>query len=150
MALEEAEKKAQEALKKEVVEKKTEAKPAEKKNVAADKPVAKPVVKATPKKPAPKPNAKAKAKPAPVVKVRVPQPSNFHSNMTDGADEVVYCLNLLGHGENVHMLRAAEFYNGADDVALQKRVDTCGKIITPADAAEQNKIIRSLNKSLGN
>lgn len=171
-ALEEAEKKAQETLKKAVVEKKTEAKPAEKQNVAADKPVAKPVVKATPKKPAPKPNAKAKAKPAPVVKVRVPQPSNFHSNMTDGADEVVYCLNLLGHGENVHMLRAAEFYaaengvaeqhyqqiiayvdefyNGANDVALQKRVDTCGKIITPADAAEQNKIIRSLNKSLGN
>lgn len=124
-----------------------------------------------PRKIVPTPKKTAQPKPAPV-KVRVPQPSKFHADMTDGADEVVYCLNLLGHGENQHMLRAAEFYaaeNGVkqehyqqivtyvdefytftDDKSLKQRVDTCGNVITPKNMTEQNKIIRSLNKSLGN
>ena len=137
----------------------------------AEQPVAAKTPDAKPKKVVPAPKKTAQPKPQ-LVKVRIPQPSTFHANMTDGADEVVYCLNLLGHGENQHMLRAAEFYaagNGvqeahykqivayvdefyqsADDQSLKQRVETCGNVITPKDTAEQNKIIRSLNKSLGN
>lgn len=134
------------------------------KNIETKKQQKQPIVPQKTAKPKPAP------KPAPV-KVRIPQPSKFHANMTDGDDEVVYCLNLLGHGENQHMMRAAEFYaanNGvkeahyqqivsyadefyasADNMAMKQRVDTCGKIITPNSATQQNKIIRSLNQSLG-
>lgn len=146
-----------------------EKKMADNKKSAANKvaPVTKkPVPKTQPKKPA----AKPQPKPQPVVKIRVPQPSKFHANMTDGADEVIYCLNLLGQGENQHMARAAgyyaaangvnearynqivsysaEFYNSADDGALKQRVEACGKVITPADATEQNRVIRALNEAM--
>lgn len=173
-ALEEAEKKADElskenektaAMLNKAEETKKQAAPEVKKEVAPKAPTVKP------KKIVPAPKKKAQPKPQPI-KVRIPQPSKFHANMTDGADEAVYCLNLLGHGENQHMLRAAEFYaaengikqehyqqiiayvdefyNLADDQSLKQRVETCGNVITPKDVTEQNKIIRSLNKALGN
>ena len=144
------------------------AKPVVAKAETASKPAVKAAVKPQPKKPE-APKKIAQPKPAPV-KVRVPQPSTFHKDMTDGAEEVIYCLDLLGQGENKHMMYAAgyyaaaegikedrykqivsyaeDFYNNSDDNALKQRVDVCGKIITPNDATEQNKIIRALNQAL--
>lgn len=162
--------KAVETAKASVTASKPAAKPAVVAKVeTASKPAVKAVVKPQPKKPE-APKKIAQPKPAPV-KVRIPQPSTFHKDMTDGADEVIYCLDLLGQGENKHMMYAAgyyaaaegikedrykqivsyaeDFYNSADDNALKQRVDVCGKIITPNDATEQNKIIRALNQALG-
>lgn len=169
---EEAQKIAEKSI---AVAKQSEAKAiaAAKASAATAKPVAKPVVKKAPKPQQKKPSAPKKvAKPQPApVKVRIPQPSTFHKDMTDGADEVIYCLDLLGQGENKHMMYAAgyyaaaegikeerykqivsyatDFYHNADDNTLKQRVDTCGKVITPNDSAEQNKIIRALNQALG-
>ncbi|MBO6288815.1 MAG: ankyrin repeat domain-containing protein [Alphaproteobacteria bacterium] len=176
-ALEDAEKQNQEALKK-VEDAQKQVKEAQKaiKAKAEPKPQAQPAKKVAPKvapKPQPKkpaqPKKIAQPKPTPV-KVRIPQPSTFHKGMTDGAEEVIYCLDLLGQGENKHMAQAGayyaasngvaearyqqivsyatDFYHNADDNALKQRVDACGKVITPNDAVEQNKIIRALNQSL--
>jgi len=104
-----------------------------------------------------------------------PLPKMPVSALTDkiyaGDEEVVYCLNYLGQGENQNMLRAAGFYAAASGINeerykqiaslsndffatavnadLKKRNDECSKIITPKDKNQQNRIIRSLNQSIG-
>ena len=99
------------------------------------------------------------------------KPSALNPKIYAGDEEIVYCLVFLGNGENQNMKRAAGFYAAASSIPerrfneiatqadmyystaleadLQKYYDTCGKIITPADAAKQNIIIRSLNSSVG-
>lgn len=89
-----------------------------------------------------------------------------------GDEEVVYCLQYLGmQGEQKNMTVAAGFYameTGVDkerhDAAMEAaktyyenasaddikaRADLCGQYITPKQAAKQNQIIRSINKSIG-
>ncbi len=98
--------------------------------------------------------------------------SVLSSKIYQGDEEVVYCLQYLGlQGEQKNMTVAASYYaaeNGvgkarydavaaeaqhyfenasADDI--KARADECGKYITPSDTAAQNKIIRSINKSIG-
>lgn len=99
------------------------------------------------------------------------KPSALNPKIYAGDEEIVYCLVFLGNGENQNMKRAAGFYAAASSIPerrfneiatqadmyystaleadLQKYYDTCGKIITPADATKQNMIIRSLNSSVG-
>lgn len=155
---------------------------------------------ATQAKPAPKPVAKAAAKPAPqnvkpskVVAKQLPQSqavaqkaqpkpqpapqkvvlqkSSFSADMYAGDEEIVYCLDLLGQGENKFLAPAAAFYaaaNGinearynqltgivdnfyksADEAMLEQRRQQCSAVITPQDAVKQNQIIRSMNKAIG-
>ena len=98
--------------------------------------------------------------------------SILSSKIYQGDEEVVYCLQYLGlQGEQKNMTVAASYYaaeNGvgkarydavaaeaqhyfenasADDI--KARADECGKYITPSNTAPQNKIIRSINKSIG-
>lgn len=139
----------------------------EKKAVAEEKKNAEPA-KAPIKKVQPQ---KTPAKP--VVKKQVYQPrySTLVPQIYAGNEEVVYCLNYLGQSENANMVKAAghyaaavginearynqivnmsnDFYNLKDAAMRQKRADECSKIITPADAARQNQIIRSFNYALG-
>lgn len=112
-----------------------------------------------------------KVAPKPQPKKVVLQNSNLVQGIYAGDEEVVYCLNLLGQGESMHMLGAASYYamqsgmtearyNQIKDLsnqffatapqdALRARVDACAKVITPADQNKQNRIIRSLNYGLG-
>ena len=98
--------------------------------------------------------------------------SELSSKIYQGQEEIVYCLQYLGlQGEQKNMTVAAEYYaaeNGVNktryDVAaaeakkyyensseadIKSRADLCGKYITPKNAVEQNKIIRSINRSIG-
>lgn len=118
--------------------------------------VAKPATK-TAKTTAPKPLFKASA---------------LSAKVNQGAEEVVYCLQYLGlQGEQKNMTVAAgyyavengvskarhdvavaeaqKYYENASEADIKARVDLCGKYITPKNAAEQNKIIRSINRSIG-
>lgn len=128
-----------------------------KKNVAKTaNTVAKPAAK-TAKTTAPKPLFKASA---------------LSAKVNQGAEEVVYCLQYLGlQGEQKNMTVAAgyyavengvskarhdvavaeaqKYYENASEADIKARADLCGKYITPKNAAEQNKIIRSINRSIG-
>lgn len=110
-------------------------------------------------------------KPA-VKKVTTPaKPSILNPQIFAGHEEIVYCLNYLGQGDDKNMLKAAGYYASAVGIGearynqianisnsfftssgpemLKKRSDDCGKIITPPDANKQNMIIRSLNYAIG-
>ena len=115
----------------------------------------------------------AAVKPAPKAPVKKlpPQKSKLTDKIYAGDEEVVYCLNYLGQGENQHFLQAAGFYaastgitekryneiievaNGyfahTSDEELKARNDECSKIITPDNKDEMNKIIHSINKAIG-
>lgn len=115
--------------------------------------------------------AKAKAEALKKAAEAAKKPSALNPKIYAGDEEIVYCLVFLGNGENQNMKRAAGFYAAASSIPerrfneiatqadmyystaleadLQKYYDTCGKIITPADATKQNMIIRSLNSSVG-
>ena len=145
----------------------------EEKNAATAKTAVKSVAKPSasvkaPVKPAPKAVKPAPKKPAP--KVVIPQKSSLFSGLMAGDEEIVYCLNLLGHGENQDMLKASGFYaadagigeprfrqiedmvmqnlSTVDEARLKQMIGLCGKVITPADANKQNQIIRSMNRVL--
>ncbi|MBR1825408.1 MAG: ankyrin repeat domain-containing protein [Alphaproteobacteria bacterium] len=105
-------------------------------------------------------------KPAQQGKVSVLNPQIFAGN-----EEIVYCLNYLGQGDDKNMLKAAGYYAStvgigearynkiadlsntffasADTNTLKKRSDECSKLITPSNAEKQNMIIRSLNYAIG-
>ena len=143
-------------------------KPAETKSTKlkqTPKNAAKPVQKETPK-----PAVKKEA-PKPAVKKEAPKPSVWEAKIFAGDEEIVYCMNLLGQGENENMLKGAgyfaasakinearyhqivdlanAFYANADEQSLKARNDTCAKIVTPKDATKQNQIVRSLNSAVG-
>ena len=142
-------------LEKQLAQKETESKAK-----AASKPV-KPILN---KKPAYK-------APAPVAKKVVIKPSSMVDGIYAGDEEIVYCLDYLGNGENDNMKRAAgyyaasvsisearykqivdkanDFYTKAEADNMTKRDNECSKIITPSDKSKQNIIVRSMNKSVG-
>ena len=127
-------------------------------------------------KPAAKTAAKPAAKPAKTAKTAAPKPvfkaSALSAKVNQGAEEVVYCLQYLGlQGEQKNMTVAAgyyavengvskarhdaavaeaqKYYENSSEADIKARADLCGKYITPKNAAEQNKIIRSINRSIG-
>ncbi len=98
--------------------------------------------------------------------------SPLAAKVNQGEEEIVYCLQYLGlQGEQKNMLTAAEYYaaeNGVNKTRyelaaaeakhyyenasaedIKSRADTCGKYITPKQADKQNKIIRSINRTIG-
>ena len=98
--------------------------------------------------------------------------SPLAAKVNQGEEEIVYCLQYLGlQGEQKNMLTAAEYYaaeNGVNKTRyelaaaeakhyyenasaedIKNRADTCGKYITPKQADKQNKIIRSINRTIG-
>ena len=115
----------------------------------------------------------AAAKPAPKAPVKKlpPQKSKLTDKIFVGDEEVVYCLNYLGQGENQHFLEAAGFYAASaginekryneiidvandyfahtSDAELKARNDECSKIITPDNKDKMNQIIHSINKAIG-
>lgn len=121
------------------------------------------------KKEVPKPLVQ-KVTPKPVHKVML-KPSVLDNKIFAGDEEIVYCMNLLGQGENENMLKGAgyfaasakiseeryhqivdlanAFYANADEQNLKSRNDTCAKIVTPKDTTKQNQIVRSLNSAVG-
>lgn len=156
------------ALTQKAEKKKTEVKSTVKnKTVKAQIPLKKIETKAKPSKTPAKKVAKASAK------KQLPQKkSSLSSKIYQGDEEVVYCLQYLGlQGEQKNMTVAAGFYavdagvnKTRHDVAVEEakhyyenasaadiknRADECGKYITPKQAAKQNQIIRSINKSIG-
>lgn len=156
------------ALTKKAEKKKTEVKSTVKNKTAkAQIPLKKIETKAKPSKAPAKKVAKASAK------KQLPQKkSSLSSKIYQGDEEVVYCLQYLGlQGEQKNMTVAAGFYavdagvnKTRHDVAVEEakhyyenasaadiknRADECGKYITPKQAAKQNQIIRSINKSIG-
>ena len=156
------------ALTQKAEKKKTEVKSTVKNKTAKDQiPLKKIETKAKPSKAPAKKVAKASAK------KQLPQKkSSLSSKIYQGDEEVVYCLQYLGlQGEQKNMTVAAGFYavdagvnKTRQDVAVEEakhyyenasaadiknRADECGKYITPKQAAKQNQIIRSINKSIG-
>lgn len=115
-----------------------------------------------------KPTYKA---PQPIVKKVVIKPSAMVDGIYAGDEEIVYCLDYLGNGENDNMKRAAgyfaasasisearykqivdkanEYFTKANDADMTKRDNECSKIITPNSHDKQNQIVRSINKSVG-
>lgn len=116
----------------------------------------------------------AKAKPVQQPKAPqkvVLQKSKLNEKIYAGDEEIVYCLNYLGHGENESMLRGAGFFaassginetrykqiitevenylNIAKEQDLQKRNQDCGAVVTPKNIDKQNQIIRSINRGIG-
>ncbi len=98
--------------------------------------------------------------------------SPLSAKISQGDEEVVYCLQYLGlQGEQKNMTVAAgyyavetgvskarhdvavaeaqKYYENASEADIKARADLCGKYITPKQAVKQNQIIRSLNKSIG-
>ena len=156
------------ALTQKAEKKKTEVKSTVKNKTAkAQIPLKKIETKAKPSKAPAKKVAKASAK-----KQLPKKKSPLSSKIYQGDEEVVYCLQYLGlQGEQKNMTVAAGFYavdagvnKTRHDVAVEEakhyyenasaadiknRADECGKYITPKQAAKQNQIIRSINKSIG-
>lgn len=117
-----------------------------------------------------KPAATKPVQKAPVKKLP-PQKSKLSDKIFAGDEDIVYCLDYLGQGENQHFLEAAGFfaasvgitekrYNEIVDVAndyfahtseegLKTRNDECSQIITPANKDKMNQIVHAINKSLG-
>lgn len=98
--------------------------------------------------------------------------SALSDKIYQGNEEIVYCLQYLGlQGEQKNMTVAAGYYAAENDVSkarhdvavaeaqhyyenasaadIKARADKCGKYITPQNAVAQNKIIRSINRSIG-
>lgn len=98
--------------------------------------------------------------------------SPLSAKISQGDEEVVYCLQYLGlQGEQKNMTAAAgyyavetgvskarhdvaaaeaqKYYENASEADIKARADLCGKYITPKQAAKQNQIIRNLNKAIG-
>lgn len=141
---------------------KAESKPA--KEIKTAKPSPKPVKPILKKKPVYK-------APQPIVEKVVLKPSAMAEGIYAGDEEIVYCLDYLGNGDDEQMKRAAghfaamasigearykqiidkanAFFLAAEDKEMNKRTDECSKIIFPADKNKQNQIIRSMNKSAG-
>lgn len=152
----EQEKKAAEEAKK--------AEAAKKVDTAKQEAIVKPVAKVAPKAPV-KPVVKK-----PIQKLP-PQKSKIFDGIYAGDEEVVYCLNYLGQGENQHFIRAAGYYAASANInekryneiagiandyfahapeqAMQTRGAECSGIITPKDKKKQNQIINSINKAIG-
>lgn len=97
--------------------------------------------------------------------------SPLSAKISQGDEEVVYCLQYLGlQGEQKNMTVAAgyyavetgvskarhdvaaaeaqKYYENASEADIKARADLCGKYITPKQAAKQNQIIRNLNKAI--
>lgn len=135
-------------------------------------------VKKTPaKKAAPKPVKPSLKKkpvykaPAPEVKKVILKPSAMVNGIYAGDEEIIYCLDYFGNGENEGMKRAAgyfaasasvseprykeivdmvySYYSGASEEQLKVRDKQCSEVITPKDREKQNQIIRSMNKAVG-
>lgn len=99
------------------------------------------------------------------------QKSKLNEKIYAGDEEITYCLNYLGHGENESMLHGAGFFAAsagiteerykqissevesflanASEQDTQKRNQECGTIITPKNNEKQNQIIRSINRGIG-
>ena len=98
--------------------------------------------------------------------------SPLSAKISQGDEEVVYCLQYLGlQSEQKNMTVAAgyyametgvskarhdvaaaeaqKYYENASEADIKARADLCGKYITPKQAAKQNQIIRNLNKAIG-
>ena len=157
-----------------VVSKPVEAKAESKKDVAGAKSteVKKEVAKVETKPIKPvlqkKPITKA---PEPIVKKAVIKPSTIVEGIYAGDEEIVYCLDYLGNGENENMKRAAghfaasasiseprykqivdkaeNFFNKASEVEITRRDVECSRVITPRETDKQNQIVRSMNKAVG-
>ena len=155
---------------------KTEVKDEVKKAVKPDTPKKEPA-KVASKKPAPKPVKPVLKKkpvyrtPQPIAKKVVITPSKIVDGIYTGDEEIVYCLDYLGNGENESMKRAAgyfaasvsisearykqivdkanDFFMKASAEDMTKRDGECSKIVTPEDKSKQNQIVRSMNKSVG-
>lgn len=147
--------------KKEVAEPKAKEEP---KKVASKKPAPKPIKPVLKKKP-------VYHAPQPIVKKVVITPSTMVDGIYAGDEEIVYCLDYLGNGENDSMKRAAgyfaasasisearykqivdkanDFFMKANAEDMTKRDNECSGIITPKDSSKQNQIVRSMNKSVG-
>ena len=109
--------------------------------------------------------------PQPIVKKVELVPSSIADGIYVGDEEIVYCLDYLGNGEDNNLKRAAghfaasasiseerykqivdkanEFFMNADDKTLTTQDSSCSKIITPSNHDKANQIIRSMNKSVG-
>lgn len=153
----------QEAVAK-VEPKKEEVKAEPKKEEVKTKPAPKPVKPVLQKKPVYK-------APQPIVKKIEVKPSTMVEGINAGDEEIVYCLDYLGNGENDNMKRAAgyfaasasisearykeivdkanSFFMKADDIDMTRRDNDCSVVITPKDKDKQNQIVRSINKSVG-
>lgn len=140
------------------------AKVEQKKEKVKTKPVPKPVKPVLQKKPVYK-------APQPIVKKIEVKPSTMVEGINAGDEEIVYCLDYLGNGENDNMKRAAgyfaasasisearykeivdkanSFFMKADDIDMTRRDNDCSVVITPKDKDKQNQIVRSINKSVG-
>ncbi len=155
---------------------KAEAKTEDKKGVAEPKAKEGPK-KVVNKKPAPKPVKPVLKKkpvyhaPQPIVKKVVLVPSAMVEGIYAGDEEIVYCLDYLGNGENDSMKRAAGYFAASASISeprykeivdkandffmkasaedMTKRDNECSGIITPKDSSKQNQIVRSMNKSVG-
>ena len=155
---------------------KAEAKTEDKKGVAEPKAKEEPK-KVVNKKPAPKPVKPVLKKkplyhaPQPIVKKVVLVPSAMVEGIYVGDEEIVYCLDYLGNGENDSMKRAAGYFAASASISeprykeivdkandffmkasaedMTKRDNECSGIITPKDSSKQNQIVRSMNKSVG-
>ena len=98
--------------------------------------------------------------------------SPLSAKISQGDEEVIYCLQYLGlQSEQKNMTVAAgyyametgvskarhdvaaaeaqKYYENASEADIKARADLCGKYITPKQAAKQNQIIRNLNKAIG-
>ncbi|MBP5353438.1 MAG: ankyrin repeat domain-containing protein [Alphaproteobacteria bacterium] len=97
--------------------------------------------------------------------------STINDKIYAGDEEIVYCLNYLGHGENASMLHGSGFFAASAgisenryhqitdavaaflgkatsaELAAQNKV--CGQVITPKNKDKQNQIIRSINRAIG-
>ena len=135
---------------------------------AATKTVAKQTVKAPTQPVAKKPVATKVQAP---VKKMPPQKSKISDKIFAGDEDIVYCLNYLGQGENQHFLQASGFFAASAGISekrygeiaeisndyfahtteegLKARNDECSQIITPKNKEKMNQIVYSINKSLG-
>lgn len=105
------------------------------------------------------------------VKKMPPQKSKISDKIFAGDEDIVYCLNYLGQGENQHFLQAAGYFAASAGISekrygeiaeisndyfahtteegLKVRNDECSQIITPKNKEKMNQIVYSINKSLG-
>lgn len=114
----------------------------------------------------PQPDVKRVAKPA-----AKPAVKSVISGIYAGNEEIVYCLDYLGNGENENFKRASGYYAAASGInearykqivdlsnsfwttaeaaAVAERDTLCSGIVTPSDRGKQNLIVRSMNKAVG-
>ena len=111
-----------------------------------------------------------------IIKAAPKKPTIFTSSKTIegvyvGDEEIVYCLNHLGHGENSNLLRAAAYFAASANITENRykqitelsnnyinkasagmvniRNQECNEIIMPKNTDKLNQVIRSLNKASG-